>query len=488
MRLVTKRWNRRDFLRAAGVSAGAAALLPLLPPIGEAQVELPKRLLLIHTGNGSILERWRSNGSGTAFRSGEALPALRGPILAPLDRHRERLLLLDGIDLAACYEDDSASWPPGPNHGHAGASVLWTGINGGGEDFGGDAGELPTGPSVDQVIADHIGRETAVGSLQLSTWSRPIDPRGIYSFAEGGVPLPAELDPQAVYDRAFGGGASRDDSARLRDAARRRRTLDLLRGEIGRVRAELPAADRDRLDRHVLGIDSLEARLDALGSMGAACVVGDRPGPNGRDIAQRLATVEAWKEMIRTAFACDLTRVVSLTLTPENVWSPLSFVDGWAPGLGEVHNVSHLTTDPDTTVASRAIDSITALQRWHATQLAEILDLLDGVEEAPGTTLLDNTVVVWGMAMSQGGYHTNRNTPFVIAHGTEGPFRTGRYLRWGSYEQPPTGGCSRSTRCHQGAGNQASNRLLVSLCHAFGLDGTERFGDPRFTGPLPGLS
>ena len=486
MRSVKKRWNRRDFLRAAGISAGAAALSPLLPRVGEAQVEMPKRLLLIHTGNGSILERWRENGSGAAFRSGEALPALRGPILEPLDRHRDRLLLLDGVDIAACYDDDEG-WPPGPNHGHAGASVLWTGVNGGGEAFGGDAGEFPTGASVDQLIADHVGRGTAVGSLQLSTWSRPIDPRGVYSFAEGGVPLPAELDPQAVYDRVFGGGAMRDDSARLRELARRRRTLDVLRGEIGRLRGALPSSDRDRLEHHLLGIDSLESRLDALGTMTSACVVGDRPGANGRDVAQRLATVEAWKEMIRSAFACDLTRVVSLTLTPENVWSPLSFVDGWAPGLGEVHNASHLTTDPDPTTARRAIDSIVALQRWHATQVAEILDLLASVEEAPGTTLLDNTIVVWGMAMSQGGYHTNRNTPFVIAHGSNGPFRTGRYLRWGSYDQPATGGCPGSTRCHEASGNQANNRLLVSLCHGFGLDGIDRFGDARFAGPLPGL-
>jgi hypothetical protein len=454
-----------------------------MPRLGDAQYTSPKRLILIQTGNGTILENWRSNGTGAAFRNDQPLPALSGPILAPLDRHREKLLLLDGLDLSSCYDDDGPSYPDGPSHGHAGASVLWTGVCGGGPDFGGDAGEYPAGPSVDQVIAQGIGADRPYRSLQLGVWRRPIDPRGVHSYADGGVPLPPELDPQAVYDRVFGGISADDGAPAVRESERRRRSLDVLRGELGRLTRELPGEDRARFESHLAGIDALEARIDALG--GAVCAPGLRPGRNSTD-ADKVASVDAQMDIIKTAFACDLTRVASLTLTPENVWGPVSFVPEWVRGLGESHNVSHLTTDPSPSVARDAIDSVTGLSKWHATKMAELLDLLASVEEAPGETLLDNTVVVWGMAMSQGGYHTNRNTPFVVAHGANGPFRTGRYLRWGSYEQPGTGGCPMSGRCHQGAGNEANNRLLTSLCQGFGLD-VDRFGDGRFTGALGGL-
>lgn len=456
--------------------------------MGRAQDERPLRLLLIQNGNGTILERWRSNGGGTPFRSGEALPTLAGPILGELDRHRQDCLFLDGLDIGSVYESDESRWPR-QNGGHAAASSLWTGVAGGGEDTGGDAGQFATHPSVDQVIADHIAGDSPYRSLQLGVWRRPVDPRSAYSYDLDAVPLFAELNPQAVFDRVFA-GVSTDDSAEAQRAAerageRRRRSLELIRGELGRLRTSLPGEDRLRFDRHVAAIDDLEARIRTGGVAGAACVVPGRPGENRTD-EDRMAAFDAHMEIIKTSFACDLTRVASFTFTPENVWGPQTFIDEWDRSVGESHNTSHMTTDPDPTQAGKAIDNVTALSRWHAQKLGELIDMLKSVEEAPGETLFDNTVIVWGMAMSQGGYHTNRNTPFVVAHGKNGPFNTGRYLRWGEYEQPPTGGCPGSQRCHIGAGNMSNNHLLVSLMHGFGLD-ADTFGDPRFTGPLPNL-
>ncbi len=484
--LIRKRWGRRDFLRAAGIGS-TAALLPFVPRVGRAQDERPLRLLLLQNGNGTILQRWRSNGGGTAFRHNEALPTLAGPILGDLDRHREDLLLLDGLDIGSVYPDEN-SWPS-QNGGHAAASALWTGVAGGGEDFGGDAGEFPAGPSVDQVIAERIAGDTPYRSLQLGVWRRPLDPRGVYSFDLDAVPLPAELDPRAVFDRVFA-GVSTDDSAEAQAAAarageRRRRSLDLIRGELGRLRTSLSSQERARFDTHVSAIDDLEARIMTGGAVTNACVVPGRPGENRSD-ADRMAAFDSHMEIIKTAFACDLTRVASFTLTPENVWGPQDFIPEWDRGVGESHATSHNTTDPDATRAAKAIDNVTALSRWHAQKLGELIDMLKSVEEAPGETLFDNTVIVWGMAMSQGGYHTNRNPPFVVAHGKNGPFNTGRYLRWGEYEQPPTGGCPNSGRCQKGAGNMSNNHLLVSLLNGFGID-ADRFGDARFSGPLPHL-
>src|SRR5262245_38239085 len=109
-------WNRRDFLKAAGIGA-AAAVLPFVPEPARAQVTGPKRLLLLTHGNGSVLQRWRDNGSAR-FSNGAALPELAGPILAPLAPFRDRLLLVDGIDLMSIFSENGEGTGWGVSYGH----------------------------------------------------------------------------------------------------------------------------------------------------------------------------------------------------------------------------------------------------------------------------------------------------------------------------------------------------------------------------------
>jgi hypothetical protein len=77
--------------------------------------------------------------------------------------------------------------------------------------------------------------------------------------------------------------------------------------------------------------------------------------------------------------------------------------------------------------------------------------------------------------MSHGGAHSNRSTPFVIAQGSAGPLVTNRYFRWGNFEQPATDVCN---GCSNGdPGLEANNNLLITLCHAFGLDDIDQVGE-----------
>ena len=477
MHLVRKSWSRRDFLRAAGIAGGAVALTSWMPAESRAASTGLRRLLLVQTGNGSILEKWRSNGSGEPFVDGQAITALAGPILAPLDAHRHRLLLLDGIDLSAMYVSASSAKPVGPNKGHAGSSVLWTGLNGGGQKFPDDGGAYPTGPSVDQVINARIGEGR--GSLQLAIWNRPIDPRTVYAYDESGTPLPPEPNPQVVFDDIFRDGFPSDQASpgANRIVARRQRTIELLRGELSRLREQWPAGDRERFDRHVSGLDALEARIASLAN-GPMCSAGPDDRPTiGKDYRDDLnATTDAQIDNIVHAFACDRARVASFNLSPENSWTNSSQLDfiGWndPDALHDgVHTISHATNlEPSEANRAKAVDQMAALNRWHAEKLARTLNQL----EAAG--LLEDTLVVWGTAMSHGGKHSNRNVPFVVAQGSAGPLATGRYLRWGDYEQPASSsGC---TDCYSGDNSdmESNNNLLITLCHAFGLDDVTEFG------------
>jgi hypothetical protein len=468
MHVVRKRWSRRDFIRAAGIVGGAAALGPWIPSPSHAASGGLKRLLLIQTGNGSVLERWRSNGAGAAFKDGAVLPELQGPILAPLERHRDKLLLLDGIDLASVFVDGKAT----KNKGHAGSSVLWTGLNGGGQSFDGDAGQYPNGPSLDQVVNDRIGEGRK--ALRLAIWNRPVDPRQVYSYDLKGTPLPVEPNPQVVFDDIFRDGfpSSDGDGSVSRIGPRRLRSIDILRSQLKRLRGQMPATDVERFDQHVAGLDALEQRIKNIAAA-PGCTTGpdDKPsvGKNFREAPGE--TIDAQIDNLVHAFSCDLARVASFSLLPENSWTTGSLLKQWVPelaGCGGIHTASHEQNQGTSDAERKAASGyMTALNRWSSDKIAALVDKLI----AAG--LMDDTLIVWSTSMSHGGYHDNHNVPVVVVAGSAGPLATDRYLRWGSFEQDALGNCN---GCEGKNTGESNNNLLISLCHAMGLSDVTTFG------------
>jgi hypothetical protein len=136
-------------------------------------------------------------------------------------------------------------------------------------------------------------------------------------------------------------------------------------------------------------------------------------------------------------------------------------------GFSEFHHVMSHASDTD----ASAQEKLTLINTWYAEQLAYFLGKLASYQEADGTTLLDNTVVLWCSEVGKGNNHAHRDLPFLLAGSCGGSFRTGRFLDY------QAGG---------GAGHPHNN-LLVSLAQAMGTADTT-FGDPAHcTGPLPGL-
>jgi hypothetical protein len=111
-------------------------------------------------------------------------------------------------------------------------------------------------------------------------------------------------------------------------------------------------------------------------------------------------------------------------------------------------------------------DFVTA-ERWFAEQFAWLVARMAEMPE-PGAagTMLDHSLVVWVKELGDSRLHECRSVPFVLAGGANGCLRTDRYLRF------------------MGVPHQ---RLLVTICHAMGLD-NPTFGDPaRGAGPLSGV-
>lgn len=475
---IKKHWSRRDFIRAAGLSGVAAALTPFIPTLSTeaaAQTTGLKRILLVTTGNGTILWNWRNNGAGAPFQNGQPLPQLQGPILAPLDAYRDNLILLDGIDLTSLFTPKIGR----SNLSHHGHSAVWTGRNGAGIPLGGGV-FYPDGASIEQIINAEIGggRRT----IQSTTWRRNSDPRSVGSYDLNGTPLPCEVSPQAVFDAVFRDGFDNDggevDTTRL---SRRKRSVDLLRSELARVRSELPTEDRYRLDAHVEGLATLESRFEAAAvPISCSTSAADRPTITGVNYQNSTPeTADQHMDVITHAFACDQVRAAHFVLGPENSWGRDfgAFVPGFTGG---VHTNSHEANQGATAaVRQRAIDNMTALNHFFATQMRAMLDKL------ATANLLEDTLVVWGMGLNHGGMHSNRNTPYVVFQGDQGPWTTGRYHRFGSYELDDAkclGGAG-PAECQAAHGGETNNNLLISIAHAMGLANVTSVGDAMFCRP-----
>lgn len=454
-----KKMSRRAFLRGAG---GVAVSLPFLgamgcsrksPLLGNDQFAaegLPKRIIFMFSANGTIRENWSPSGGETDFSLSK--------ILAPLERHKSDLVILDGVDMTSAYN--------GPGDGHQkGMGHLLTGtelLEGDLFEGGGDSGKVGWGGgiSVDQEIANHIGDATKFRSLAFgvqvqsnTVWSR-------MSYRGPNDPVPPEDDPRKALARIFG-DLGADPFGLEERAAKRQTVLDAVSADYKRLNAQLGAEDRERMDIHIAAIEEIERSLNTGGGqVGGACKKPMISAPEdiyANDNYPAIGKVQT--DLLVMALACDLTRVATLQ------WhrSVSNKVFRWLenPIPDGHHSLSH---EGDSN--SVAMDKITRINTWYAEQLAYLLDRLKAVPEGDGT-MLDNTVVVWGNELGRGNNHTRKDIPFVLAGRAGGALKSGRYLK---YDQDP------------------HNNLHVSLLNMMGID-TNTFGNPAYcTGPLSGLA
>ncbi len=439
------RSSRRRFLSGLGAALTLGPFLPILNASGQ-EASFPKRLIVLWTPHGTVYDRWRPSGTLKDFTL--------GPILAPLEKHRSQLVVLDGLQIT----HSKVTAPPHTE----GMSVVWTGSNLGAgtafkvQDYMIDWVE---GASVDQTIAQAIGRDTTYPSLEFGVHSAGNYPGSRMIYAGKGQPLQPETNPWRAFDRIFG---AFDPSAAGQAAAEKRRAeqrsvLDLVDVQLSALDSKVAASDKLKIDAHLQAVRDLERTLDA--TRAANCSKPDL-GANLGDgkVTDMGAVWQREMDTIAAAMACDLTRVASIQFkfgdNDDDVYSWLGLKSGH-------HTLSH---EGDSNVQAQA--DLTAIYSWYSQQVGYLLDKLASIPEGDGT-LLDNTLVVWGSELGKGNSHSFEKVPFILAGGAGGAFETGRYMTFDGLEH---------------------NRLLVSLCHAMGLDTQNTFGTTDIgSGGLPGL-
>ena len=436
------RVSRRALLASA---AGAAVGLPWLeafaPRQAAAAVAIPKRFVVMFAPNG-LVPAWTPSGSERDFEL--------SPILAPLAPYQSDLVVIRGL-----YQEG------GGGDGHQnGMGGMLTGATLNAGPFGGQQAPpagWASGPSVDQRIADVIGGETKLRSLELGVQVGEADNWGRMCYRAADQPLPPEDDPAAVYARVFA-ELHTDPAILAAERARQKSILDAVSGEYTRIAQSLGSADKQRLDAHLDAVRDIELRLTRGGNVtGAHCSDPVVPALD-HDDNDAFPDVGALQiDLLSMAFACDITRVASLQWSRSVSQTRFTWL-----GIDEAHHdLSHLGDDD-----AVAQDKLSRIEGWYASQLATLIARLKAIPEGDGS-LLDNTIIVFCNELAKGNTHSRQDAGYVLAGRGGGALETGRFLRYD--------------------GNTPHNGLLISLLNAMDVP-DQKFGNPEWSsGPLSGL-
>jgi hypothetical protein len=234
--------------------------------------------------------------------------------------------------------------------------------------------------------------------------------------------------------------------------------LDRVMGDAKRLRAQVGTQDRIRLDEYLSLMRSLEERVQRSTSVEQTAwkprvPIDPKGAPTDRP-ADHAEHVRLMLDMIATAFQSDTTRVSTFMFG--NAVSNVSFrfLEGVSAGH---HDVSHHQKEED------KLRQYQIINRWHIEQYAYLLRKLKSMKEGD-STVLDNSMILFSSALSDGNSHNPHKLPLVLGGGGGGRIDSGQHLVFA--EDSPLA------------------NLYVSMLDAFGAP-VERFADS--TGPLAGL-
>lgn len=412
--------HRRTFLRGLGVSLSLPLLEAMTPArsvlaASSASAALPKspqRAAFIFFPNGAIMPDWRPQGEGRSFQFGKTHAALKP--------HKDKLMLLSGL----AQHHGRANGDGAGDHARN-AAVYLTGA----QPFKTDGANISVGVSIDQAAAAEIGSNTRLPSLELGT-VRSRNAGGCdsgyscayssnISWKSPSQPMAKEINPKLVFERMFGSQDARKKAAgEARRNEFRQSILDLVADDTTRLRTRLGGTDRQKLDEYLNAVRELEVRIARAEHSDPIDIPEDVEVPHGmpRDYAQHVSLMY---DLMALAFQTDSTRICSFML--ENAGSNRSF-----PALGirsGHHEMSHHRGD------KQKVDNLQKIDEWYVAQFANFLEKLDSLSEGEGT-VLDNCMIVYGSAISDGNRHQHHDLPIILAGRGGGTLNTGRHLTY----------------------------------------------------------
>lgn len=435
--------SRRAVLRGLGTALSLPWFesFALATAKGVDDPKPPVRMAFLFAPNGKHMPHWTPEQEGTL----KQLP----PILQPLEKLKSDIFLPSGLALTTAGREGCGGHSCTVGQFLTGTLPKRT--------LGND---LRNGVSVDQLAARKIGHLTRFPSLELgcvpSKYSGDCDSgySCVYtthiSWRTETAPLPKEINPRAVFDRLFGNRVKRDEKhSRLLRDREKKSVLDFVRTDAIELKRRLGRGDKRKMDEYLYSVREIEKRVEGSVKLIDSESDVDYPRPAGLPLDPD-EHLRLMMDMIVLAFQTDSTRVISFMIgngSDNRSYPQIGVSEGH-------HTLSHHQGD------KKKHAKISSINRHHIGHLAYLLTRLKSIEEGD-TTLLDNSMIVYGCAFGDGNAHDHSNLPIVLAG------RGGRTIEPGRHVKYPE--------------STPLTNLYISMLQRVGA-GTDQLGDS--TGPL----
>jgi hypothetical protein len=400
---------RRTFLHGVGTALALPlldAMVPALSAMAQTAANPVRRLGFVYIPMGANAAAWTPKAEGRITDL--------SPTLASLTPFLDQVTVLTNLELRNAYTTGN----------HASANCTFLSCAKAKRTEGSD---YQLGITVDQIAAKSIGKDTPLPSLELGTdliaqvgncdngfacayqnnlsWSSPT------------TPLPTEADPRVIFERLFGDGGNRDRRrAELRKSGS---ILDWMTADMARLRRELGAGDRTRVNQYLDSVREVERRIQKAEQQSEGAVVLDLDRP---------ATVPAvWEDHVKLMFdlqvlalQTDMTRVITFQLARETSTRTYPQI-----GVPEPHHpVSHHTNDPE------KLAKLAKINAHHVSLFAYLVERLQATPDGNGS-LLDHSMYLLGSGMGNPDVHDHSSLPIVLAGGGAGKLKGGRHIKYG---------------------------------------------------------
>ncbi|MBV9507089.1 MAG: DUF1552 domain-containing protein [Acidobacteriia bacterium] len=407
MNYITKKsLPRRTLLKGLGAGIALPMLDAMLPALAAKAASAPPRLGFVYVSHGIIFSQWKPQQTGRNFEL--------SPNLQPLAPVRDQVNIFTNLShLEADTKGDGSG-----DHNRAAAAWL-TGVHA--YDRTRPGAEIRLAPSIDQIAAKHLGRDTPVPSMEVTT-----DPPSqgacdsgdcfyvnTVSWRSETSPNAPELHPRVVFERLFGdGGSAEQRRPRMHESGS---ILDSVLEETSQITARLGSADSAKLDEYLGSIRDVEQRIQAAETHTEESLeLPDRPVGIPATFEEHCSLMF---DLQLTAFRADVTRVFSLIMARE--LSGRSYANIGVPG--NHHLISHHREDPVLVSQKARIDT------YHVQLLAKFLEKMHATPDGDGS-LLDHSVILYGSGMGNGNLHRHSDLPVLAAGKLNGKFQTGYHF------------------------------------------------------------
>ena len=282
-------------------------------------------------------------------------------------------------------------------------------------------GGVHAGRTVDQVLAEHIGQDTPLPSIEVAIEEVALNCGAGYgcpyyntiAWRTATLPLPMENSPRVVFERLFGDGTSA--AQRLSRKQQDRSILDSVTDKVARLQGALDAGDRTRLGEYLDNVREIERRIQKAEQQSATTL----------DVPEAPVGIpEAFEDHIKLmfdlqvlAYQAEITRISTMMYARDTSGATY-------PGSGVrdgFHTASHHSN------ARPRMDSFALINRYHVQMLGYFLEKLRATADGDGT-LLDHSLVLYGSSMSNGNQHDHEPLPVIVAGGASGQLKGDRHL------------------------------------------------------------